>query len=63
MPDTKGPSPVDNPRYWRSRAEEAHAIAEVMRHGRTKEIMLGIARDYEKIAEMTEARLKRKPTS
>ena len=32
-----------------------------MKHSRSKEIMLGIAEDYEKIVQITEARLQQKP--
>jgi len=60
---TNVPSQVNDPRYWRSRAEEARTIADEMKHGNTKEIMLRIADDYERIAEMTEARLREKPRS
>src|SRR5262249_48312423 len=31
------PSQVNDPRYWRSRAEEARTIADEMKHGNTKE--------------------------
>jgi len=61
VPDTKLPAHVDDPGYWRARAEEVRAIADDMKHSRSKEIMLGIAEDYEKIAQITEARLQQKP--
>jgi len=60
MPDRKLPPQVDDPSYWRARADEARAIAETLSHGPTKRIMLGVASDYEKIAEITEVRLQEK---
>ncbi len=48
---------INDPEYWRARAEEMRTIAEQMRHHDTKDIMLGIAEDYEpRIADMTEQR-------
>jgi hypothetical protein len=39
------------PEYWRARAEETRTLAEDMRHHETKEALLRIASDYERIAE------------
>ena len=36
--------------HWRSRAEEARAIATQMMDAHTKAVMLTIAQDYEKLA-------------
>jgi len=41
----------DDPKYWRNRAEEARAIAVQMKDARTKAVMVGIAQDYEKLAQ------------
>ena len=41
---------VDDPEYWRNRAEEARTIAERMTDAHTKSLMLGVADSYEKIA-------------
>ena len=41
---------VDDPEYWRKRAEEARTIAERMTDAHTKSLMLGVAESYEKIA-------------
>jgi hypothetical protein len=38
---------TDDPEYWRSRAEEARAIAVQMKDVHTKAVMLGIAQDCE----------------
>jgi hypothetical protein len=43
-------SPRTDPEYWRSRAKEARAVAVQM------VVMLGIAQDYEKLAERAEQR-------
>jgi hypothetical protein len=45
-----------NPEYWRFRAEEVRTIAEDMRAGESKAIMLRIADDYERIAVLAEKR-------
>jgi hypothetical protein len=49
---------LDNAKYWRSRAEEARMVAESLEDAQSKLIMLGIARDYERIAELAEQRVK-----
>jgi len=46
----------DDPDYWRSRAEEARAVAVQMKDAHTKAVMLGIAQDYEKLAKRAEQR-------
>jgi hypothetical protein len=45
---------LDNPEYWRFRAEEVRSIADEMKAGEPKAIMLRIAEDYERIAKMIE---------
>ena len=47
---------LDNPEYWRFRAQEVRTIAEDMRAGEPKEIMLRIAEDYERITVHAEKR-------
>jgi hypothetical protein len=47
---------LSDPEYWRSRAEEARAVAVQMTDAHTKAIMLGIAQDYEKLARRAEQR-------
>jgi hypothetical protein len=41
----------DDPTYWRERADEARALAELMRYPHTKSAMLNVAEGYEKLAE------------
>ena len=48
----------DNVEYWRGRAEETRTIAESMKDEASKNIMLGIARDYDRMADRAEERLK-----
>ena len=45
-------------KYWRSRAEEARLLAELLEDAQSKRIMLGIAGDYERMAELAEERVK-----
>ena len=47
---------LNDPEYWRSRAEEARAVAVQMTDPHTRAIMLSIAQDYEKLAERAEQR-------
>jgi hypothetical protein len=46
----------DDPKHWRQRAEQARALAGQMSDDASKEMMLGIARDYELLAERAEHR-------
>jgi hypothetical protein len=41
---------IDDPEYWRKRAEEARTIAEQMTDAHTKALMLSVAESYKKIA-------------
>jgi hypothetical protein len=49
---------LNDPGYWRSRAEEARAVAVQMLDPHTKAVMLSIAQDYEKLALRAEQRAK-----
>jgi hypothetical protein len=44
-------------KYWRSRAEEARVLAESLEDAQSKQILLGIAGDYERMAELAEQRV------
>ncbi len=57
------PSFADDPANWRQRADEARAMAEQMTDRDAKQMMLGIAEDYEKLAKRAEERLKSSPQS
>src|SRR5215468_5413625 len=59
MPD----SHIDDPKHWLARAKEARAIADEMKDLDAKQRMLGIAKDYVRLAERAEARAKGLPQS
>jgi len=40
-----------NPKYWRNRAEEARVVAESLQDEQSKQLMLGVANEYERVAE------------
>ena len=42
---------VNDPEHWKNRAEEMRATAEDVKDPMAREMMLGIAADYEKLAE------------
>jgi len=48
---------ANDPRDWRDRAAEARILAEDMRDEVSKQMMLGIAHDYEHLALRAERRL------
>ena len=49
---------LQNPEFWRFRAEEVRTLADDMKHAETKKIMAGIAEDYERIAKIVEQHLR-----
>jgi hypothetical protein len=49
----------ENPEHWRKRAEAMRTLADAMRDERSKQLMFGIAADYERLAKRAEERLKR----
>jgi hypothetical protein len=53
---------VNNPEYWRTRAETTRVIAKSMREGESRNTMFRIANDYEWMAQAAEERLKKKTT-
>src|SRR5262249_8647593 len=59
MPD----SHINDPQHWLERAKEARAIADEMKDLDARQRMLGIAKDYVRLAERAEARAKGLPQS
>ena len=54
MPDTKMPPRVEDPGYWRFRAENARKQAEEVKQSDAKAILLNIAEQYENLARLAE---------
>ena len=50
--------PINDPKPWRERAEEARAVADAMTDEKSRKMMLRIAGDYEELARRAELRLK-----
>jgi hypothetical protein len=63
MPDTKVPPRVDDPGYWRFRANNARQMAQHMKQGEAKTTVLKIAEEYELVARLTEDRLRQPPAT
>jgi len=49
---------LQNPEFWRFRAEEVLTLSENLKHAETKAIMARIAEDYERIAKLVEQHLR-----
>jgi hypothetical protein len=49
---------INDPEHWRQRAGEARSVAEQMNEPQSKEAMLRIAKDYERLAERADQRAK-----
>jgi hypothetical protein len=47
---------INDPAHWRHRAEEMRTLAEGMSSNETRQIMMRIAADYERLAERAEQR-------
>jgi hypothetical protein len=54
-------SSINDPQHWRARAKQARILAEQINDQMSREMMLGIADDYEHLAERAEERAKKPP--
>jgi hypothetical protein len=54
---------INDPKYWRGRAEEARGMAKGSVDPDVVAMMINVARQYEQLAEQAEARLKTLPGS
>jgi DNA-binding ferritin-like protein len=50
--------PINDPKHWRKRAEEARIHAEQLTDPEARRMMLEIAEDYETLAKRAEQRLR-----
>jgi len=50
---------IDDPKHWRARAGEARRLAAEMPNDMSKQMMLGVAANYDRLAERSELRPKR----
>ena len=61
MPDITTAPLVDDPGYWRIRAENTRRLATGMKPGEAKTILLDIAERYERLARLAEEQGGQKP--
>jgi len=54
---------INDPAYWRERAEEARRIAEQLADAAAKQTMLEIANSYDNLAVLTGTRAASKPST
>ncbi len=54
---------INDPKHWRARAEEIRALADQMSDETSRQMMLRVASDYERLAERAEQRMRGSPRS
>jgi len=50
---------IDNAGYWKLRAEQTRVVAESIQDDQVRERMLGVVKDYQRMAETAEDRSKK----
>jgi hypothetical protein len=55
--------PINDPKHWRQRAQEARTVADELTDPDAKRRMLRTAADYEELARRAEKRLRERPQS
>jgi hypothetical protein len=53
---------INDPKHWRDRAEEIRTLADDMHDEISRQMMLRIAEDYERLAQRAEERAGRPPS-
>ena len=61
MPGPGAKVPINDPKHWRERAEEARTVADGMTDEHSRKKMLRIAADYEELARRAEKRMNTAP--
>jgi hypothetical protein len=52
---------INDPQHWRARAEEMRTLADQMSDEASRQMMLRVASDYERLAERAEQRMRGSP--
>lgn len=61
--DSKSGAFVNDPEHWRHRAEEMRVLAEDMKDSYSRDTMLRIVEDYERLAKRAQERFSGSPDS
>jgi molecular chaperone GrpE (heat shock protein) len=61
MSDPMAKVPINDPKHWRQRAQEARAVAQGIADEHSRKKLLRTAADYEELARRAEKRMKTGP--